>query len=122
MDQARRDDQRFRHMLDYARDVRDLSRGRTRKDLEADRLYQLAMMRAVEVIGEAANRISRERRDAHPEIEWPKIIGMRNRLIHGYDVLNLDVVWQTITDNIPALIAALESIVAEIDRANPPPA
>ena len=114
--QDRRDDLSFRHMLDHARDIVELSRGRTREVLETDRLYQLAMARAVEVIGEAANRISAERRAIHPEIPWPSIIGMRNRLIHGYDALNLDIVWQTISESVPSLLLLLEPIVAEIDR------
>ena len=117
MDQARRDDLRLRHMLDYARDAAELSRERTRSSFDTDRLFALAIVRVVEVIGGAASRVSGERRGEYPAIPWARIIGMRNRLIHGYDT-----VWQTVRESVPLLIAELEPIVAEIDRQNPPPA
>lgn len=88
MKQSRRDDIRLRHMLDYARDAVQLSHGRTRADFDTDRLYALAIVRVVEVIGEAASRVSDERRARHPGIPWHAIIGMRNRLIHGYDAVH----------------------------------
>ena len=71
---------------------------------------QLALTQLVEIVGEAANRISQTTQQRHPEIPRVQIIGMRNRLVHGYDVIDLDVLWDTITDDLPPLIAALEEL------------
>jgi uncharacterized protein with HEPN domain len=67
----------------------------------------------VEIIGEAANRVSRPTRVRYPQIPWPQIAGMRNRLVHGYDVIDLDLLWDTITDDLPPLIGALQEIVED---------
>lgn len=66
----------------------------------------------MELIGEAATRISKEGRVAHSEIPWTDIVAMRNRLIHVYFDIDLDRVWDTVTDDLPPLISALEKIVA----------
>ena len=81
----------LRHMLDHAQEAVSISRGRSREILEEDRLLNLALTRLVEIVGEAAGRIPREERRKYPAIDWPRIIGMRNRLIHQYDRLDLDV-------------------------------
>ena len=95
------------HMLDHAREAVDMLRGRSRTDLDQDRMLELALVRLVEIIGEAAYRVSDEARDNTPEIPWPQIIGMRNRLIHGYDRVDLQVLWDTIYEDLPPLIQAL---------------
>lgn len=77
------------HMLSHAREAVSFAEGRSRADLDADRLLNLALVRLLEIIGEAAGRVSAEMRAEHPEIPWPQIIGLRNRLTHGYDA----VVW-----------------------------
>jgi uncharacterized protein with HEPN domain len=63
------------------------------------------------VIGEATTRLSYEFRSLHPEIEWAKIAGMRNRLIHGYDTIRWDVVWRTATEAVPQLLAQIEPLL-----------
>ena len=68
-----------------------------------------ALVRAIEIVGEAASRISAETRQAITEIPWPAVIGMRNRLVHAYFDINYDTVWKIIKDELPVLIAALES-------------
>jgi uncharacterized protein with HEPN domain len=73
----------------------------------------LALTRLVEIIGEAANRVSEKTRQKNPQIPWPQIIGMRNRLIHGYDVVDLDLLWDTITNDLPPLVKSLQGIVGE---------
>lgn len=78
--------------------------------MAGNRVMQLALTQLVEIVGEAANRISQTTQQRHPEIPWVQIIGMRNRLIHGYDVIDLDVLWDTITDDLPPLITALEEL------------
>ena len=65
------------------------------------------------MLGEAATRVSEEMRDAHPEIPWRFAIGMRNRLIHGYDVVDLDIVWDTAHENLPELIGQLEEALRQ---------
>jgi uncharacterized protein with HEPN domain len=102
---------RLRHMLDYAREALALSRGKSRADLDTDRLLNLALTRLLEMIGEAANQVSREKQADYPEIPWPQVIGLRNRLIHGYDMVDFDILWQIITTDLPPLIAVLEKVV-----------
>jgi uncharacterized protein with HEPN domain len=107
------DQARLRHMLDHAVEAVALTHGRTREDLDADRLLNLSLVRLLEIVGEAAARLSPKTRDAHPEIPWPDIIGLRNRLIHGYDIVDFDILWDIVHDDLPALIAGLHSIVKE---------
>jgi uncharacterized protein with HEPN domain len=108
----RRDDAlRLQHMLDYAREAIVLSKGRIRADLDSDRLFNLAMTRLIEVIGESAARLSEESRQAHPQIPWTQIIAARNRLIHGYDQINFDILWDIIELDLPPLTAELERIL-----------
>ena len=71
---------------------------------------QLALTRLVEIVGEAANRVSQTTRGNHPEIPWRKIVGMRNRLIHGYDITDTDILWDTITDDPTPLVAELNEL------------
>ncbi len=85
----------------------------SREDLGRDRVRQLALTRLVEIIGEAANRVSEDARRDAPKIPWPQIIGMRNRLIHGYDVIDDDLLRDTIANDLPPLIAALQNVLEE---------
>lgn len=108
---SRRDDLlRLQHMLDYAREAVALSQGRSRADLDSDRLFNLAMTRLVEVIGESASRLSEETRQSHPRIPWSQVIAVRNRLIHGYDQINLDILWDIIELDLGPLIVELGPI------------
>ena len=102
---------RLRHMLDYAREAVALARGKSRSDLDADRVLNLALVQLVTMIGEAANRVSRDKQARYSEIPWPLIVSTRNRLIHGYDIVDFDILWQTVTEDLPPLIIALEKIV-----------
>jgi uncharacterized protein with HEPN domain len=102
---------RLRHMLDHAREARDMAQGRTRADLDSDRMLNLALVRLLEIVGEAAARVSDEERARYPAIPWPEIVGPRNRLIHGYDTVDLDILWQIVQTDLPPLIAALEGIL-----------
>lgn len=107
----RSDTDRLWHMLTHAREAVAFSVGRKREELENDRLLELALVRLVEVIGEAAARVSSECQMRLPQIPWPQVVGMRNRLIHGYDVVDFDVLWDTVANDLPPLIATLESIL-----------
>jgi uncharacterized protein with HEPN domain len=102
---------RLHHMLDYAREAVSLAQGKSRAELGADRLLNLALVRLVEIVGEAASRVSKDVQGQYPQIPWPHVVSTRNRLVHGYDFLDFDILWQTITEDLPELIAILEKIV-----------
>jgi len=101
-----------RQMLDVVARIRAMVRGRTRAGFDADEVRQLALLHLIQVLGEAASRASAAFRDAHPEIPWGQIVGMRNRIVHGYDEVDPDMVWRVATEDVEPLVAALERIVA----------
>ena len=84
------DNARLRHMLEAARDAMSFAADCSREGLDKDRKLALAIVKCIEIIGEAAARVTAETRDAHPEVPWKAIVGMRNRLIHGYFEIDLD--------------------------------
>ena len=90
-----------------------MARRRTRADLDRDRMLNLALVRLVEVIGEAASRVPEEFRSGYPEVPWRQTVGIRNRLIHGYDSVNFDILWTIIQDDLPPLIEQLHRIAGE---------
>ena len=102
---------RIRHMLDYSREAVELAKEATRADLDTNRLLELALVRLLELVGEAAARVSPGVRTSCSEIPWSLIVGMRNRLIHGYDAVDSDVLWDTLSDDLPRLIDELEKTV-----------
>lgn len=82
-----------------------------RNDLEKDEMFRLALTHLVELVGEAASRVPPAIREKYPQIPWLKIIDMRNRLIHGYDFIDYDILWNAVTKNLPILLAELEKII-----------
>lgn len=98
-------------MLDHAREAIAMCRGLTRASLDTDRKLNLALVRLVEIVGEAANRVSKASHVQYPNIPWPRVIGMRNRLVHGYDDVDFDILWETVQLDLPPLIAELEKIL-----------
>ena len=106
---------RVRHMLDAAREAVALCAGRSRGELDTNRLLNLSLVRLLEIVGEAARSTSPEFRAEHAQIAWNKAAGMRDRLIHGYFDVNLDIVWGTVTEDLPPLIAQLEKVLAAGD-------
>ena len=101
---------RLRHMLDAAHEAIGFARGRTRSDLGTDRMLVLSLVKDIEIIGEAAYQASPTARDQLPGIPWDDIIGMRHRLVHAYFDINLDILWRTVQDDLPPLIAELERV------------
>ena len=95
-------------MLEHAREAMQIVHGRSRTELESNRVFQLALAYLLLVVGEAASRVSPSGRSRYPEVPWSKAIGTRNFIAHGYDRLDYDVVWNTITEDFPALVTALE--------------
>jgi uncharacterized protein with HEPN domain len=99
-------------MRDHAREATEMVEGRTRANLDSDRMLNLELVRLLEILGEAANRVPAEIRSRFTQIPWPQLIGLRNRLIHGYDQVDLDIVWQIVARDLPPLVAELEGILA----------
>lgn len=98
---------RLRHMLVHAEEATEMARGRSRADLDSDRKLNLSLVRLMEIIGEAASRVSPETREGIATIPWPDVIGLRNRLVHGYDKVDFDVLWDIVQYDLPPLIMSL---------------
>lgn len=98
-------------MLRHARRVAQAVRGRTLEEYAADEDLRLAVERRIEIIGEAAGRVSLAFREAHPEIPWRKIVAQRNVLAHEYGEVEDEILWQVATVSVPELIALLEPLV-----------
>jgi uncharacterized protein with HEPN domain len=97
-------------MLDYARRAVAAVEGKTQADLDSDNVLCGALERFVEVVGEAASRLSQTTRDSTSEIPWHEIIAMRNRLVHGYFAVDLDILWMVVGEDLPKLIRMLEEL------------
>jgi len=110
-----RDAARLLDMLLAARDVLEFADGLTKEQFLSSRLHQNAIIRSLEVIGEAAGHVSPDTTLALPTIPWQAITGMRHRLIHGYAVVDLDLVWHVINTDITPLIEMLEPVVPSED-------
>ena len=108
-----RDEDRIRilHMIEAAESALSFVAGRERADLDRDRMLLFGVVRAIEVIGEAAGRVSEDTRIIASEIPWTAIVSMRNRLIHAYFDIDRDIVWQTVTEEIPALLPSLRALL-----------
>jgi uncharacterized protein with HEPN domain len=98
-------------MLAAAKEAMEFAAGKTRMDLEKDRLHMLAIIKSIEIIGEAASKVTETFKTENSTIPWNDIINMRNRLIHAYFDVNLDIIWQTVKTDLPNLIKALEEII-----------
>ena len=98
-------------MRDHAQEAMDLLQGKKRADLDNDRLLQLALVRLIEIRGEAASGVTRKSQERYPKIPWPQIISTRNRLVHGYDMVDYDILWQTVQEDLPALLRNLQEIL-----------
>ncbi len=98
-------------MLDAAREAVGFGAGSTTPELLQNRMLALAIIRCIEIIGEAAFKVSPETRARHPEIPWVDIIGMRHRLVHAYFDVDLNRLCDTISEDLPPLIAMLEAIL-----------
>ncbi len=98
-------------MLDHAKEAVAMIEGKRRADLDRDRQLNLALVRLMEIIGEAASRIPEDARCRYPQVPWTQIVSLRNRLIHGYDAVDFDILWEILKSDLPPLIAALEKAV-----------
>jgi uncharacterized protein with HEPN domain len=109
---SRHDDEvRLRHILDAAFKAVSLTTGKTRAQFEADEIGQLALARLLEILGEAAGKVSPKYRKAHPEVPWTEMGGLRNRLAHAYFDVDLDVLLDIVAKDLPPLIAVVEGLL-----------
>jgi len=104
-------------MLDHASEAVAMVQGKTRSDLDTDRQLNLSLVRLLELVGEAAGRVPNGARVKYTNIPWPEIVSLRNRLIHGYDRVDFDILWQIVTQDLPPLIDILEQVVPPGDPA-----
>lgn len=112
MTEQLKDEDRVRHMLEAALKAAEFSKGHNRSDLDADEKLTLSLVHLLEILGEAAGKVSEDFRGRHPEIPWNRVSGIRNRLIHGYFDVDMDIVWQTVAERLPELIGQLKKLVA----------
>ena len=102
-------------MLSAARDGVAFADELSYAEFTRDRRHQLAILKSVEIVGEAASRLSAETRESHPDVPWREVVGMRNRLVHAYFDIDLRIVWDTVHINLPVLIAQLEPLAPPED-------
>ena len=113
----RKDDRvRLQHMLEAANEALSFIQGKTRPDLDNDRMLVLSLVKELEIIGEAAGKVSPEVRSQNSAIPWQDISGMRNRLIHAYFDINVDILWQTVTEDLPALGTELAKAMPPLEQ------
>lgn len=98
-------------MLEAAIKAQSFVAGKERSDLESDEMLALALVRLLEILGEAASRVSPEVQAQLPELPWRQMTGTRNRLIHGYFNVDLDIIWAIVKNDLPKCVAVLASIV-----------
>ena len=112
------DKERLRHMLDAAKEAISFLGGRNQIDLTQDRQLAMALVKEVEIIGEAANRITNATRMELDEIPWLDIIGMRHRLVHAYFDINETILWKTVKEDLPGVVTVLESLLGDPNNMN----
>jgi uncharacterized protein with HEPN domain len=104
---------RLRHMADAIQAAKNFTAERSRSDLEHDQMLTFALVRAIEIVGEAAARLSPEAKSELPGVPWNEIVGMRNRLVHAYFDTNLDILWTTATSALPKLLEGIKSALPD---------
>jgi len=105
------DSVRVQHMIEAAQAAIDFASGRQAGELASDRMLLFSLVRAIEVIGEAAGKVSEEVRRSSPEIPWAMIVSMRNRLIHAYFDIDREILWKTVSNELPPLLARLNALI-----------
>lgn len=109
---------RLHHIYVASEKAIAFTQGKSRAALDEDEVLALALVRLLGIIGEAASQITPAFREAHPEIPWGKMTGMRNRVIHAYFDVDLDIVWDTIQTELPGLVAAIKLLLDDMGDAN----
>lgn len=106
---------RLKHMLDSTQAILSFSKGKRRASLDANRLLLSAILRELEIIGEAAGRISASTKKLHPNLPWKELVGMRNRLIHAHFDVDHDIIWKTVREYLPSFQQELEEVLEQYD-------
>ena len=106
------------HMLDMSKKATRLAQGKDRAEFDRDEALQLALAHLIQIIGEAARRVSPEFRDAHPQIPWRAIVGMRHKIVHDYMDVDEDIVWDTVRHELLPLVTQLEAAIAPDNSVN----
>jgi len=102
---------RILHMIEAAETVATFIAQRNRTDLDQDRMLLFALVRAIEILGEAASKVSRQTRMAAPSVPWSQIVAMRNRLVHAYFDIDRDILWKTAVEEVPHLLGLLTPLI-----------
>ena len=105
---------RLKHMLESAEAVLSFSKGKKRTDLDKDQLFLFGVLRGLEIIGEAAGKVSKKTQNVYPNLPWKQLVGMRNRLIHAYFDVDNDRIWKTIKEYIPSFIVQLRKTISDL--------
>lgn len=106
---------RLKHMLDSTQAILGFLKGKQRSDLDTDRLLLSGITRELEILGEAAGKVSLSTQHLFPDIPWRHLVGMRNRLIHAYFDVNHEIVWNTIKNDLPKFYKQLEKAIAQME-------
>jgi len=106
----------LRHMRDAARRAVKIAQPMSRPELYAGRVETLALTRLIEIIGEAARRVPDSLRDQQGEIAWRRIVGTRDPLIHGYDRVDLDILWTIVHEQLPRLVTELDAVLRQLEE------
>lgn len=107
---------RFKHMLDSTQAILSFVKGKRRTSLDKERVLVSAILREFEIIGEAANRISKKTQEKFSEIPWKELVGMRNRLIHAYFDVDYDIIWKTIREYLPDFQKQLKAVIVSLSK------
>lgn len=116
MRESVKDPGRLKHMLMAIDNVFEFLEGKCYEDLVDDKLLFFGVVKNIEIVGEAANHITKELQYNHPEIDWPSVVGMRNVLVHDYYNINPRIAWLTATKNLPQLRRQIEAILSDIEQ------
>jgi uncharacterized protein with HEPN domain len=104
----------FLHIRDAIRKILEYTSNVDEQNFLKNSILQDALVRQIEIIGEASNKISAKSRNKYPNVPWKQMIGMRNRIIHEYFGVRLDIVWDTVRNNIPGLKDDINKIIEEL--------
>ena len=115
MRELERDKERLLHIMEAIDTIAGIPEQRNLRDLSTDKLFFWGVVKCIENIGEAANHLTKELCEQHPEVEWRLIVGMRNVMVHGYYQASPEDIWDTLCHDIPDLQAKISNILAEIE-------
>ena len=104
---------RLQHMVDHVQEALDMAQHKSRADLDADRQFNLAIVRLLEIVGEASKRLSEDLRTANPTVPWRRVCGLRDVLIHNYMGVDLEAVWSVVEGRIPALKETVAKLLGD---------